>query len=50
VSALKDQLAMAAKSDGNLMPLLIHCVENKLTLGEICHVLRKEWGEYTARE
>lgn len=49
VSALKGQLALAAKSDENLMPLLIHCVENQLTLGEICRVLRKEWGEYTAR-
>jgi methylmalonyl-CoA mutase, N-terminal domain len=50
VSSLKEQLASAAKSDDNLMPLVIHCVENKMTLGEICHVLRKEWGEYTARD
>jgi methylmalonyl-CoA mutase, N-terminal domain len=49
VSALKQQLESAAKSEENLMPLLIHCVENKLTLGEICYVLRKEWGEYIAQ-
>ncbi len=28
------------------MPLLVECVENDLTLGEICRVLRKTWGEY----
>ena len=34
--------------DENLMPLLIECVENDLTLGEICGVLRQVWGEYQA--
>jgi len=29
-----------------LMPLFIECVENDLTLGEICGVLRNVWGEY----
>jgi methylmalonyl-CoA mutase N-terminal domain/subunit len=28
------------------MPLLIECVENDVTLGEICGVLRETWGEY----
>jgi methylmalonyl-CoA mutase, N-terminal domain len=28
------------------MPVLIECVENDITLGEICGVLRKAWGEY----
>ncbi len=39
-------LEAAAGTDENLMPLLIECVENDLTLGEICGVLRKVWGEY----
>lgn len=39
-------LADAAKQKENLMPLLVTCVENDLTLGEICGVLRKTWGEY----
>jgi methylmalonyl-CoA mutase N-terminal domain/subunit len=39
-------LAQAAKSQQNLMPLLIECVEHDLTLGEICGVLRQVWGEY----
>ena len=28
------------------MPLFVTCVENDLTLGEICNTLRSEWGEY----
>jgi methylmalonyl-CoA mutase, N-terminal domain len=45
-SALRDQLAAAAHGRDNLMPLLITCVEEDLTLGEICHTLRAAWGEY----
>jgi methylmalonyl-CoA mutase N-terminal domain/subunit len=30
----------------NLMPLFIECVENDITLGEICNTLRVRWGEY----
>lgn len=44
--ALLARLHGAAQSHENLMPLLIECVENELTLGEICGVLRQEWGEY----
>jgi len=44
--ALLEQLAATAKTDENFMPLLVECVENELTLGEICIVLRGEWGEY----
>ncbi len=46
VNDLLGTLKNAAQSDENLMPLMIHCVENDLTLGEICGVLRKVWGEY----
>jgi len=45
-SELLSQLEKAAKSDQNLMPLFIACVENSITLGEICNLLRKLWGEY----
>src|SRR5512135_155129 len=34
---------------GNFMPLFVECVENEVTLGEICNTLRGVWGEYTAR-
>lgn len=46
VSALRSQLESAAQLDANLMPLFISCVENDVTLGEICHTLRDVWGEY----
>jgi methylmalonyl-CoA mutase, N-terminal domain len=44
--ALLGQLEAAARTTDNLMPLLVECVENELTLGEICGVLRDVWGEY----
>jgi len=47
VSLLLSQLEnTASKSDENLMPLFIECVENGVTLGEICSVLRRVFGEY----
>jgi methylmalonyl-CoA mutase N-terminal domain/subunit len=48
VEALLDRLEKAAQGDENTMPIIIECVENKLTLGEICGRLRKVWGEYRA--
>jgi methylmalonyl-CoA mutase, N-terminal domain len=45
-SELLAQLENAARGDDNLVPLFITCVENDLTLGEICGVLRCLWGEY----
>jgi methylmalonyl-CoA mutase N-terminal domain/subunit len=47
VSQLLGQLEnTASKSDDNLVPLFIKCVENDVTLGEICSVLRRVFGEY----
>jgi len=46
VSALMARLESAAGSTENMLPLFIECVENDITLGEICHVLRRAWGEY----
>jgi methylmalonyl-CoA mutase N-terminal domain len=43
---LLGRLDAAARSDENLLPLFIACVEHGLTLGEICGTLRKVWGEY----
>ena len=43
---LLSQLDSAARGDENLVPLFVECVENGLTLGEICDVLRDVWGEY----
>ncbi len=46
VSSLRDQLASAARGNENLMPLIIECVDNDVTLGEVCHSLRAVFGEY----
>ncbi|GMU40266.1 MAG: methylmalonyl-CoA mutase [Chloroflexota bacterium] len=40
------KIRAAAGSDENMMPLLIEAVEAYTTVGEICGVLREEWGEY----
>ena len=45
VQQLLTGLETAAKGDTNLMPVLIECVENYATLGEICGVLRTVFGE-----
>jgi methylmalonyl-CoA mutase N-terminal domain/subunit len=47
VHSLLSQLEAAARGTDNLMPLFIECVENDITLGELCGVLRRLWGEYT---
>ncbi len=39
-------LKLAAASDANLMPILIDAVEVGATVGEICEVLREQFGEY----
>nr|MBN1228299.1 methylmalonyl-CoA mutase family protein [Anaerolineae bacterium] len=46
VAALLTRLEQTAKSADNLMPLFVECVENQITLGEICSVLRQTFGEY----
>mgnify|MGYP003295619041 CR=1 FL=1 len=41
-----DVLEEAARGDENLLPRILDCVENYVTVGEISHRLRKVWGEY----
>ncbi|MCQ3938420.1 MAG: methylmalonyl-CoA mutase, partial [Chloroflexi bacterium] len=48
VDELLGKLRSAASGAENLMPLFIECVENDVTLGEICNTLRGVWGEYVA--
>ncbi len=48
VEELLEKLQAAAMGAENLMPLFIECVENDVTLGEICNTLRVVWGEYVA--
>ena len=41
-----DKLEVSAEKDENLMPAIIEAVKAYATLGEICDVLRKVYGEY----
>jgi len=50
VAELLSRVADAAKGAETLMPLFIECVENDITLGEICNTLRGVWGEYVAEK
>jgi methylmalonyl-CoA mutase N-terminal domain/subunit len=46
VDAVLIRLREASRGEENMMPLLIEAVEAYATIGEICDVLREEWGEY----
>jgi methylmalonyl-CoA mutase N-terminal domain/subunit len=46
VSELLIHLEAEARGQENLIPIFIECVENNITLGEICGTLRQVWGEY----
>jgi methylmalonyl-CoA mutase N-terminal domain/subunit len=46
VSSALSRLELAARGDDNLMPFILHAAEQYATLGEICDVLRKVFGQY----
>jgi methylmalonyl-CoA mutase N-terminal domain/subunit len=48
VSSALSQLRSGAQNDDNLVPLVLIAVESYATLGEICSVLRQEFGEHQA--
>jgi methylmalonyl-CoA mutase N-terminal domain/subunit len=43
-----DELRKAAQGVDNMMPYILNAVKAYATEGEICGVLREEWGEYIA--
>ncbi|WP_425589802.1 acyl-CoA mutase large subunit family protein [Fictibacillus fluitans] len=45
-SARLEALRQGAKGTENLMPLIVDCVRDYCTIGEICGILREEFGEY----
>ena len=47
VDAALARLREAARGDENLMPVILGAVKTYASLGEMCGVLREEWGEYT---
>ena len=40
-----ERLGNAARGSENLLPIMVDCVESRVTLGEISHALRQIWGE-----
>ncbi len=46
VSAALEEMLGAAREDRNMIPSMLDACRAEATLGEICDVLRKEWGEY----
>jgi methylmalonyl-CoA mutase N-terminal domain/subunit len=45
VDSLLAKLQHTAEGTGNLVPVMVECVEARVTLGEISHRLRGVWGE-----
>ncbi len=46
VTELLATLRAVAQGNGNLMPIILACVESYATLGEVCGALREVFGEY----
>jgi methylmalonyl-CoA mutase N-terminal domain/subunit len=42
------ELERAIEKDENLMPYILQAVKRYATVGEICAVMRKKWGEFKA--
>ncbi len=49
VEAALARLEEVARGDENTMPAILECVEAYATIGEVCRVLRKVFGEYRER-
>jgi isobutyryl-CoA mutase large subunit len=46
VRARLDAMLAAARDGSNMVPAMLEACRAEATLGEICNVLRAEWGEY----
>jgi methylmalonyl-CoA mutase N-terminal domain/subunit len=46
VEAALSHLVEVARTDANMIPAILEAARVEATLGEICDVLRAEWGEY----
>ena len=46
VEAALNHLLEVSRSDENMIPAMLEACRAEATLGEICNVLREEWGEY----
>tara|TARA_Y100000996_G_scaffold296200_1_gene234471 strand:- start:274 stop:1812 length:1539 start_codon:yes stop_codon:yes gene_type:complete len=45
ITSLKE-LKLSLNNNNNLLPIIIQCIKNNCTLGEICEIMRKVHGEY----
>ena len=45
ITSLKE-LKISLNNNNNLLPIIIQCIKNNCTLGEICEIMRKVHGEY----
>jgi len=41
-----DSLTIAMDENKNLIPSIINCIKNNCTLGEICEIMKKKYGEH----
>ncbi|MEV0650164.1 methylmalonyl-CoA mutase family protein [Phytomonospora sp. NPDC050363] len=46
VDAALKHMVEVSRTDANMIPAMLDAVRVEATLGEICDVLREEWGEY----
>ena len=46
INELRTRLESTARGTENLIPLFVECVDQQMTLGEVCNTLRGVWGEY----
>jgi len=46
VASVLGQLAGVAETNGDLMPAVLEAVQAQSTVGEICEVFRRVYGEY----
>jgi len=46
VKSALNKLKISLTKDVNLLPIIIECIKNSSTLGEICQVMRDIYGEY----
>ena len=47
VKATLDNLRAVARTDGNTFEAIMDCARAYVSVGEMCDVLREEWGEYS---
>ena len=50
VTDILSKIEAASKGSENLMPLFVQAAKDRVTLGEICQVLRQSWGVHNPNQ